>query len=588
MTSQSTSSSSSNDSKVVKYWTDQEDRTFQRLRTAFGPQLPTGLRDFLKLKPRISDENPYKDHDDALKMTLKNVFPQTYGQPMIAFEEGIDMGIDEVAKRQKAAASRILKVGCVLSGGQAPGGHSVIVSIFDALQKLNPKNEILGFREGPSGLLKNRYIRLTKGIIDKYRNTGGFDMIGSGRTKISTQEHFAAAKLTADAHDLDALVIIGGDDSNTNAAHMAEYFRKFKAKCVVVGVPKTIDGDLANDFVEISFGFDTACKIYANEIANLQRDARSARKYWFFIKMMGRSASHITLECAMQTHPNMALISEEVAAKKKTLHQIVSEIADVVCERAKLNKNYGVILIPEGLVEFIPEIQRLMIALNRLLAHKLHALVLKALKKPESKVEYISSELQGEQRTVYESLPLEIQMQLILDRDSHGNVAVSQIETEKLLGQMVKVEIDKRKKAKSFFGSFDWRTFFCGYEGRSGYPSNFDTKYCYALGHLAVALTINELSGYMCCVSNLHAPVEQWRCRGLPITSMMCLEERHARPEPVIKKMLVDLTSKKFLAFAVAREGWALQDAYIYTGPIQYWGPKELTELTNFHLRSLM
>jgi len=515
--------------------------------------------------------------EHALQHTLRMLFPHTISAPLVHF-----------AAAAEAKPSKLLRVGVVLSGGQAPGGHNVISGLFDALRALNPESELIGFRDGPAGIVRNQYIRLTEELVGKYRNQGGFDIIGSGRDKIESASHLAAAKSAMEAHDLDGLVVIGGDDSNTNAMLMAESFKATGCKTAVVGVPKTIDGDLSNEHIEISFGYDTACKTYSHEIGDIARDCRSARKYWFFIKLMGRSASHITLECALQTRPNIALISEEVAEKERTLADVAREIADIVQERSRLGKNYGVCLIPEGLIEFIPEFKLLISNLNKLLSIELHTAVLKALKKPESKVEYVISLLSGATKACYESLPIEIQMQLILDRDSHGNVVVSQIETEKLVASMVAVEMAKRKASGSYKGEFNPIYHFCGYQGRANLPSIFDSDYCYTLGHTAVALVANGCTGYLSCVSNLAHPSDRWIPKGIPIVSLLNIEERKGKPKPVIRKALVNLEGSKFLLFAKHRSLWAVQDAYIYPGPIQFWGPRELTHATNFHVRSFL
>jgi len=442
------------------------------------PSLPPILKDLSCLS--VSEEKMVTNQDGALCMSLQQLFPQTFGQPILNFSK---------VQTGEELESPPLKIGVVLSGGNAPGGHNVIAGIYDACKSLNPKSTVLGFIGGPSGITDNKYIRLTGELIDKYRNTGGFDIIGSGRTKIKTVQQFQATKRTMQAHDLDGLVVIGGDDSNTNAALLAEYFAQQNLKTACVGVPKTIDGDLANEHIEISFGFDTCCKVYANEIGNLARDGRSSAKYWFFVKMMGRSASHVTLEAAMQTRANLAIISEEVEAKQQSMDEIVQQMADVVMQRAELGKNYGIALIPEGLVEFIPEFKILIQDLNRLLTVELNKLVLNALKKPEQKAEYIESVLTTEKsRQLYEGLPIEIRIQLIMDRDPHGNVNVSIIETEKLFGEMVEHELERRRKNGTYKGTFNLRYHFCGYQGRSAFPSNFDNKYCYALGHVAVCL----------------------------------------------------------------------------------------------------
>jgi len=481
--------------------------------------------------------------------------------------------------------SKPLVVGVVLSGGQAPGGHNVIAAVFDALKAMNPKSELLGFLNGPAGIVNNKVIRLGYERINRYRNTGGFDMIGSGRTKISSLKQFEASVRTVEANNLDGLIIIGGDDSNTNAALLAEHFLQQKLKCRVIGVPKTIDGDLSNEYIEISFGYDTACKTYANEIGALARDARSATKYWFFIKLMGRSASHITLECALLTRPSVTLISEEVLEQQLSLNDVVSNIADVVCARAKLGKEYGVVLIPEGLIEFIPEFQRLIADLNRLMSQKMAQTVLKVLKKAEQKVDYVEDSLTGPSKDCYARLPLDIRVQLILDRDDHGNVSVSQIETEKLLGEMVAVELEKRRKGGSYSSKFDARFHFCGYQGRSVFPSNFDAKYCNALGFVAAKLIEQRRTGYIACVRHLALAESGWEACAIPLTGLMGIEERHGEPTPVIRKALVDLNGKKFALLRDNRQHWTVQDAFCFPGPIQFQGPPELTEESNFHVR---
>jgi len=444
---------------------------------------------------------------------------------------------------------------------------------------------LIGFIKGPGGIVDNKYIRITEELIDSYRNTGGFDMIGSGRTKIESLKQFQAVKAAMEVHDLDGLVVIGGDDSNTNAAMLAEYFKQENLKTKCVGVPKTIDGDLSNKYVEMSFGYDTCCKVYTNEIGNIARDGRSAAKCWFFLKMMGRSASHITLECALQSKPNVALISEEIRRDGQTLQQVVDELADVICARSHVGRDYGVVLIPEGLIEFIGEFNDLISELNRTLATKLSQTVLGVLKKAEQKIDYIESTLSAKTLKSYTVLPLEIKMQLILDRDPHGNVIVSAIETEKLIGEMVGVELERRTKEGTYKGKYNPQYHFCGYQGRAAFPSNFDAKYCYALGHVATVLVAQNLNGYLSCVRNLAKPVDEWQPYGVPLTGLMNIEERHGKPKAVIKKALVELEGEKFKLFEKHRDAWKIQDAYRYAGPIQYSGAAELTEESNFHVR---
>mmetsp|Transcript_23039 Transcript_23039/g.45541 ORF Transcript_23039/g.45541 Transcript_23039/m.45541 type:complete len:571 (+) Transcript_23039:1914-3626(+) len=545
-------------------------------RLKFIPPLPPALQNMSELTIQPTDED-MSTAEPGLSFSLKRLFPQTHGQKMVKF-----------ASESGRSQNKPLVVGVVLSGGQAPGGHNVIAGLFDAVKKLHPKSELIGFRNGPGGLVENKYTRITEGLINRYRNTGGFDMIGSGRTKIENLKQFQATAATVEALDLDGLVIIGGDDSNTNAALIAEYFKQNNMKCKCVGVPKTIDGDLSNEFIEISFGYDSCCKVYSNEIGNIARDARSAGKYWFFLKMMGRSASHITLECALQSRPNVALISEEVLEQRKTLVDITKDIADVVCKRATLHKHYGVVIIPEGLIEFIPEFQVLIQDLNRALATQLTQTVLAALKKDELKIDYIESVLSGASRECYAGLPIEIQIQLILDRDPHGNVSVSQIETERLIGEMVATELRKRAKEGTYSGKLDPRYHFCGYQGRAVFPSNFDAKYCYALGHVAVGLLRDNCTGYIACVRHLAKATSEWEPCGLPLTALMNIEERHGAPKPVIKKALVDLSGQKFQIFKEQRNRWAVQDAYRYTGPMQFFGPEDITEDTNFHVRAFL
>lgn len=473
---------------------------------------------------------------------LKPLFPRTFSQPFVAFEEGEAQNIP-------------LKVGVVFSGGQAAGGHNVIAGVFDALA---PKSRLWGFLDGPAGIVEQRWVELNGEKIAPYRNQGGFDLLGSGRTKIETPEQFDSALKAVLSLELDGLVIIGGDDSNTNAALLAEYFLAHNCKTKVVGVPKTIDGDLRSADVEISFGFDTASKIYSELIGNILCDARSAKKYTFFIKVMGRSASHLALECALRTHPNLTLISEEVAAKGMTLREVAGQIADLIEARAKVGKNYGAVLIPEGLIEFIPEFSRLIKELNQLL-----------LKGP-----FAAESLSPPSLACYNSIPEALQKQLLLDRDPHGNIKVSQIETERLLIEVVQGEL-KRRKSPAKFSPIP---LFYGYEGRSGLPSNFDCHYSYALGRVAALLIQEGYTGYMACVKNLSAPLKEWQVLGVPLTSMLHLEERKGKSVPVIKKALVDLNGRPFLDFAARRVGWQQGDDYLVPGPIQFFGPKQISD----------
>ncbi|MEI8300327.1 MAG: diphosphate--fructose-6-phosphate 1-phosphotransferase [Chlamydiota bacterium] len=490
------------------------------------------------------------------KSEIQPLFPHLVGYPLL--------------KGEKAARRKVhpLTVGVVLSGGQAAGGHNVIIGLFDALKQIHPKSTLLGFLEGPSGIVEGRFKNLEKKELENFRNTGGFDLIGSGRTKIETPEQFEKSLEVMKTNKIDALVVIGGDDSNTNAALLAEYFLQHGAKTQVIGVPKTIDGDLQNSFVDISFGFDTACKTYSEMIGNIAKDALSAKKYTHFIKLMGRSASHIALECALQTHPNLTFIGEEIAKEKKTLQQIGEEIADLVIKRAEMGKNYGVILIPEGLIEAIEEMGILFLELNRLLVTE----VFKSLSIKEIRAK-IESVLQGEVLKTFSSLPEAIQLQILSDRDPHGNIQVAHIDTEKLLMQIVL----KILKQRNFQGKVSFVNHFFGYEGRAGFPSNFDATYCYALGFTAAALIQEGVTGYMACVSQLTKEPEQWGVYGLPLLSLMHLEMRKGKQKPVIAKALVSLTDKPFQFFKKHRSDWMYKDDYQFPGPIQFFGDEDLT-----------
>lgn len=533
----------------------------QKYRLHYQPQLPEILQDVTCLVP------VHEMHPSNPSQALKELFRATCQQPFVTFKKG------------KKQISTPLTIGVVLSGGQAPGGHNVIAGLFDALKKWHRDSRLIGFLDGPNGIVKNKTIEITEELLSHYRNQGGFDIIGSGRTKIETNEQFAAAETTAKALGLDGLVVIGGDDSNTNAAFMAEHFAKQGMKTKVIGVPKTIDGDLRNEFIAISFGFDTACKTYSEIIGNILKDALSAKKYYYFIKLMGRSASHITLECALQTHPNMALISEEVEANGHSLAHIVKQIADMICKRAEKGKNYGAILIPEGIIEFIPEFKRMIQDLNSLLASdQIHVQKLEALPNQEAKIRYMADQLQGEAKTCFISLPAAIQDQLMLDRDPHGNVQVSKIETERLLIALVEKELAARQQQGLYQGKFAAQPLFFGYEGRSGLPSNFDSQYCYALGVVAALLIQTGMTGYLACVRHLTQPVEEWDILGIPIFNLLHLEVREGKKKAVIRKALVELQGKAFTYFQSQRDLWMEYDAYLCPGPIQFEGPKDLTD----------
>ncbi|MCX7848323.1 MAG: diphosphate--fructose-6-phosphate 1-phosphotransferase [bacterium] len=501
---------------------------------------------------------------------IKGLFAKTYGAPVVTF----------VGSR--TAQLRKVHVGVILSGGQAPGGHNVIAGLFDALKAANKGNRLYGFLGGPSGVLSGSYRELTASVVNEYRNTGGFDVIGSGRTKLETEEQFEKTRETLERLNIGALVIVGGDDSNTNAALLAEYFAAKGVGIQVIGVPKTIDGDLKNEQIEASFGFDTAVKTYSELIGNICRDANSAKKYWHVIKLMGRSASHIALEAALQTHPNICIISEEVAAKKKTLGQIVREFADVVAARAGQGKNFGVALVPEGLIEFIPEIGQLISELNDLMAKE--GEYFGTLETNDDRLQFVNQRLTAASSQVFSSLPRAIQMQLLLDRDPHGNVQVSRIETEKLLVDMVADELRRRKAEGTYQGKFSPQCHFFGYEGRCAAPSNFDADYCYSLGYTAGALIQAGVTGYMACIRNLAQPAKKWVAGGVPLTMMMNMERRHGKSKPVIKKALVDLNGAPFKAFAAVREKWAMEENYLNPGPIQYFGPASVCDAVTITL----
>ena len=531
----------------------------QRERAAYQPKLPKGLQGAVK----VQEGEPTQSVGDQEE--IKKLFPNTYGMPLVEFVPG-----DE-------AMSQKINVGVILSGGQAPGGHNVISGIFDAVKKLTPENKLYGFLMGPGGLVDHDYKELTAEIIDEYRNTGGFDMIGSGRTKLEKEDQFEKGLEIIRELGINAIVIIGGDDSNTNACVLAEYYAAKNYGVQVIGAPKTIDGDLKNDQIETSFGFDTATKTYSEVIGNIERDANSARKYWHFIKLMGRSASHIALECALQTQPNICLISEEIEQKDMTLNQIVEGIAQSVADRAAAGNNFGVVLIPEGLIEFIPSIGRLIDELNDLLAA--HGEEYKNLEADEQK-KYILAHLSAENAETFKTLPGDVARQLSLDRDPHGNVQVSLIETEKLISDMVADKLAEWKNEGKFVGKFAAIHHFFGYEGRCAAPSNFDADYCYALGVSAVQLIANGKTGYMAIVKNTTAPTDEWKAGGVPITMMMNMERRNGEMKPVIRKALVELDGAPFKKFAEKRDEWAKETCYVYPGPIQYWGPASVCDRT--------
>ncbi len=529
----------------------------QKARAQYQPKLPKGLKGAVSVKEGAPTQS-VGDQEE-----IKKLFPNTYGMPLIEFVPG------------EESANCKMNVGVILSGGQAPGGHNVICGIFDAVKKMNPENKVYGFLMGPGGLVDHKYMELTPEFVDDYRNTGGFDMIGSGRTKLEKVDQFEKGLEILRKLDIKAVVIIGGDDSNTNACVLAEYYAAKNYGIQVIGCPKTIDGDLKNDQIETSFGFDTATKVYSELIGNIERDANSARKYWHFIKLMGRSASHIALECALQTQPNICIVSEEVEKKDMTLNQIVEQIATAVAKRAEDGNNFGVVLIPEGLIEFIPAIGRLIDELNDLLAA--HGADYKDLEK-DAQREYILAHLSKENAETFATLPEAVARQLSLDRDPHGNVQVSLIETEKLLSDMVAAKLDEWKKEGKFCGKFAAQHHFFGYEGRCAAPSNFDADYCYALGVSAAHLIANGKTGYMAIVKNLSASTDEWKAGGVPITMMMNMERRNGEMKPVIRKALVELDGAPFKKFAEKRDEWARQTCYVYPGPIQYWGPSEVCD----------
>lgn len=531
----------------------------QKERAGYQPKLPKALQGAVKVQEGAPTQSVDNQED------IKKLFPNTYGMPLVEFVPA------------DSANNAKINVGIILSGGQAPGGHNVISGLFDEVKKLNPENRLYGFLMGPGGLVDHNYIEITAENLQAYRNTGGFDMIGSGRTKLEKEEQFEKGLEILRKLDIKAVVIIGGDDSNTNACVLAEYYAAKQYGVQVIGCPKTIDGDLKNDQIETSFGFDTATKTYSELIGNIERDCNSARKYWHFIKLMGRSASHIALECALQTQPNICLVSEEIESKDQTLNDIVEYIAGVVAYRAEQGNNFGVVLIPEGLIEFIPAIGRLIQELNDLLAA--HGADYLNLDK-DAQRKYILEHLSAENKATFETLSEGVARQLSLDRDPHGNVQVSLIETEKLISEMVAAKLDQWKKEGKYAGKFSPLHHFFGYEGRCAAPSNFDADYCYALGSSAAQLIANGKTGYMAIVKNTTAPADQWKAGGVPITMMMNMERRNGEMKPVIRKALVELDGAPFKTFAAQREKWAKETCYVYPGPIQYWGPSSVCDQT--------
>jgi pyrophosphate--fructose-6-phosphate 1-phosphotransferase len=540
----------------------------QKERAKYQPKVPKSLTGAVKLVEGAKTESV------ADQAEIEKLFPNTYGMPLITFEAG------ELKKDREP-----LNVGVILSGGQAPGGHNVISGIFDGIKKLNTDSKLYGFLGGPGGLVDHKYIELTADIIDDYRNTGGFDIIGSGRTKLEEDWQYDKGLEIAKDLGLNALVIIGGDDSNTNACVLAEYYAAKGEKLQVIGCPKTIDGDLKNEMIETSFGFDTATKVYSELIGNIQRDSNSAKKYWHFVKLMGRSASHIGLECALKTQPNITLISEEVEQKQQTLDEVVKYMADIIAKRAENGDNFGVALIPEGLIEFIPEMKTLIAELNDLLAEGTASEKEFKMLKRSHRNEWVADHLTETSASVFRSLPTGIATQLTLDRDPHGNVQVSLIETEKLLGEMVAAKLDEMKEADSYVGKFGAQYHFFGYEGRCAAPSNFDADYCYSLGYTASVLISDGLTGYMSSVRNTTAPADEWIAGGVPVTMMMNMEKRHGHMKPVIQKALVELDGAPYKFFKSKRGEWAFNTRFIYPGPIQYWGPTEVCDVTTETLK---
>ena len=540
-------------------------------RLKYQPKLPASLQNginSLEMTEGSATESVADQQD------IQNLFPNTYGKPVVTFKSTSD-------SKQTPARN----VGVILSGGQAPGGHNVIAGLYDALKSANPESKLYGFLGGPSGIIDGKYVEFDDEFINAYRNTGGFDIIGSGRTKLETEDQFQESFNVCKKLGISAVVIIGGDDSNTNAALLAEWFVKNKTGIQVIGCPKTIDGDLKNDQIEISFGFDTATKTYAELIGNIQRDANSAKKYWHFIKIMGRSASHVALEAALQTQPNITLISEEVEAKKMSLSSIIDYMSDIIVRRANAGKNFGIAVVPEGLIEFIPEMKTMIANLNDIMAELESDPSFVNATTIREKFTIVERRLDDENAKVYNSLPSIIKEQLLADRDPHGNVQVSKIETEKLLIEMLSTKLAELKSEGQYIGKFSTQSHFFGYEGRCAFPSNFDADYCYSLGYNAYALISNGLTGYLSSVKNLTAPAKEWVAGGVPLTMMMNMEKRHGAMKPVIKKALVELNGPVFAQLQNNREDWAMNDRYLFPGAIQYFGPSSVCDITTVTLQ---
>ncbi len=542
----------------------------QQERLKYQPKLPESLKTGINKLVCVEKEKTEAVKD---KEQIKELFQKTYGQAIVEFAVG-----------NEEKASGIKNVGVILSGGQAPGGHNVIAGLYDALKQANKENKLYGFLGGPSGIMDGKYVEFDDKFIDAYRNTGGFDIIGSGRTKLETEEQFKKSLEVCKKLNISAVVIIGGDDSNTNAALLAEWFVKHDTGIQVIGCPKTIDGDLKNDQIEVSFGFDTATKTYAELIGNIQRDANSAKKYWHFIKIMGRSASHVAVEAALQTQPNICLVSEEVEEKKMSLNQIVEDMCKIICKRAENGKNFGIVIVPEGLIEFIPEMKDLISSLNDL-THELESDETYQNVRSEEKFKIIASKLNENNAKLFLSLPALIKAQLLMDRDPHGNVQVSRIETEKLLIEMIRTRLNELKDEGVYVGKFSDQAHFFGYEGRCAFPSNFDADYCYSLGFNAFALINFGLTGYLSSVKNLIKPAKEWVAGGVPLTMMMNMEKRHGEMKPVIQKALIKLDGKIFKELESMREEWAMNDRYLFPGAIQYFGPSEVCDLTTVTLQ---
>ncbi len=540
-------------------------------RLKYQPKLPSSLQNGVNSLELVEGDATQSVRDQE---QIKALFENTYGKPTVTFKSASNSGSSEVRN-----------VGVILSGGQAPGGHNVIAGLYDALKNANSENKLYGFLGGPSGIIDGKYVEFTDEFIDAYRNTGGFDIIGSGRTKLETEEQFQKSLAVCQKLNISAVVIIGGDDSNTNAALLAEWFVKNNTGIQVIGCPKTIDGDLKNEQIEISFGFDTATKTYAELIGNIQRDANSAKKYWHFIKIMGRSASHVALEAALQTQPNITLISEEVEAKKMSLSSIIDYMTDIIVKRSNAGKNFGIAVIPEGLIEFIPEMGSMISNLNDIMAELESEAAFVNATTMREKFDIVENRLDAANASVYSSLPSLIKEQLLADRDPHGNVQVSKIETEKLLIEMISSKLDDLKQHGDFIGKFSAQSHFFGYEGRCAFPSNFDADYCYSLGYNAFALINNGLTGYLSSVRNLTAPAEDWIAGGVPLTMMMNMEKRHGEMKPVIQKALVKLDGPVFKQLQDNREDWAMNDRYLFPGAIQYFGPSSVCDITTVTLK---